>query len=155
MMNPFEVLVYNLNAMGFFGFILPWVFIFAIAFGLLVKSKILGDDMRIAAVVSIVLGFFVVGFGGIALANFFVNIFGIAAAVLAGLLVLVLFMSMAGIPIDQLAKSKAVLAVLIGIAALVFAVAAGAITSFVNTTTIAIVLVLIVMAVAIVFIAGK
>jgi len=152
-MNPFELLVYNLNTMGFFGFILPWVFIFCIAFGLLAKTKVLGDDTRIAAVVSIILGFFVVGYGGPGLANFFVNIFGIAAAVLAGILVLVLFMGMAGIPIDQLAKNKAVLAVLIGIAVLVFAVAAGAFTTMVNPTTIAIVLILIVMAAAVAFIA--
>jgi len=152
-MNPFEILVYNLNTMGFFGFILPWVFIFCIAFGLLAKTKVLGDDARIAAVVSIILGFFVVGYGGPGLANFFVNIFGIAAAVLAGILVLVLFMGMAGIPIDQLAKNKAVLAVLIGIAVLVFAVAAGAFTTMVNPTTIAIVLILIVMAAAVAFIA--
>jgi hypothetical protein len=152
-MNPFEILVYNLNTMGFFGFILPWVFIFCIAFGLLAKTKVLGDDARIAAVVSIILGFFVVGYGGPGLANFFVNIFGIAAAVLAGILVLVLFMGMAGIPIDQLAKNKAVLALLIGIAVLVFAVAAGAFTTIVNPTTIAIVLILIVMAAAVAFIA--
>jgi len=154
-MNPFEVLVHNLNALGFFGFLLPWVFIFVITFGILAKTKALGDDLRIAAVTSIVLGFFVVGFGGPWLASFFVNVFGIAAAVLAGILVLVLFMGMAGIPLDQLVKSKAVLAVLIGIAVLVFALAAGALSAVVNQTTIAIVLVLIVMAVAVVFIAGK
>ena len=152
-MNPFEVLVSNLNAMGFFGFILPWVFIFCISFGLLAKTKVLGDDTRVAAVVSIVLAFFVVGFGGLWLANFFVNVFGIAAAVLAGILVLMLFVGMAGIPIDQLTKNKAVLAVLIGIAVLVFAVAAGAFTTMVNPTTIAIVLILIVMAAAVAFIA--
>ncbi|MEM7815234.1 MAG: hypothetical protein QXF55_02755 [Candidatus Aenigmatarchaeota archaeon] len=154
-MNPFEVLVHNLNALGFFGFLLPWVFIFVVAFGLLAKTKALGDDMRIAAVASIVLGFFVVGFGGPWLASFFVNVFGLGAAVLAGLLVLVLFMGMTGMGLDQLAKNKAVLAVLIGIAVIVFAIAAGALSAVVNQTTIAIVLVLIVMAVAVVFIAGK
>lgn len=128
---------------------------FAVAFGLLAKSKVLGDDVRVSAVVSIVLAFFVVGFGGPGLASFFVNIFGIAAAVLAGLLVLVLFIGMTGIPLDQLVKSKAVLAALIGIAILVFALAAGAWSAVVNQTTIAIVLVLIVMAAAVVFIAGK
>jgi len=43
--------------------------------------------------------------------------------------------------------------VLIGIAVLVFAVAAGAFTTMVNPTTIAIVLILIVMAAAVAFIA--
>ena len=152
-LNPFEVLVHNLNTMGFFGFLLPWVFTFAIVFGLLAKSKIFGDDARISAVVAIVVGFFVVGYGGPGLASFFVNIFGIAAAVLAGILVLVLFMGMAGMPLDQLTKSKPALALIIGIAVLVFALAAGAWTAVVDPTTIAIVLILIVMAAAVVFIA--
>jgi hypothetical protein len=30
MANPFEILVMNLNQLGFFGFLLPWVFMFAI-----------------------------------------------------------------------------------------------------------------------------
>lgn len=154
-MNPFEILIRNLNDMGFFGFILPWVFMFCVSFGALAKAKILGDDLKIVAVVSIVLGFFVVGFGGPGLASFFVNVFGIAAAVIAGLLVLVLFMGMAGMPIDMLAKNKAVLVALIAIAIMVFVLAAGAWTVVANSTTVAIVLILIVMAVSIVFIAGK
>jgi len=154
-MNPFQALVYNLNAMGFFGFILPWLFTFAVVFGILVKTKPLGDDNRVSAIVAMVIGFFVVGFGGVGLANFFVNIFGMAAAILAGILVLVLFMGMAGIPLDQLTKSKSVLALLVGIAVLVFAIAVGGWGTVINQTTVAIVLVLIFMAAAVALITSK
>lgn len=152
MTNPFELLVQNLNALGFFGFLLPWIFMFTVAFGLLVKSKVLGDDKRVAAVVSLVLAFFIVGFGGPFLANFFVSVVGMAAVVLVGILAVVLFISMAGIPIEDLAKNKAVLAALIGIGIVIFVVALGAWAVVVDPTTIAIVLMIIIMALTFAFV---
>jgi hypothetical protein len=152
MPNPFELLVQNLNALGFFGFLLPWIFMFAVSFGLLVKSKVLGDDKRISAVVSLVLAFFIVGFGGPFLANFFVSAIGMAAVVLVGILVIILFINMAGIPVEDLAKNKAVLAALVGIGIIIFVVALGAWSTVANPTTIAIVLMIIIMALTFVFI---
>ena len=152
MANPFEVLVANLNSLGFFGFLLPWVFIFVVSYGLLSKTNVLGEDLRINAVLSIVLAFFVTGFGGPALANFFTTIFGVAAAVLAGILVLVLFMGMAGIGIEEIAKRRSVQVTLVGIAVIVFAVAAGGWSIVVRSDVIAIVLVLIVLAASVAFI---
>jgi hypothetical protein len=152
MVNPFEVLVSNLNALGFFGFLLPWVFIFVICYAILAKTKALGDDLRINAVLSIVLGFFVVGFGGPWLGSFFTTIFGAAAAILAGLLVLVLFFGMAGIPIEKTLSNKPVQAALIGIAIIIFAIAMGSWRVLVRTDVIAIVLVLVVLAAAVAFI---
>ncbi len=154
MANPFEIMVSNLNQLGFFGFLLPWIFIFVVVYGILYKTKVLGDDLRVNAVLSIVIGFFVVGFGGPPLASFFINIFGIAAAVIAGILVLLLFIGMAGIPLDQISKNRGALVFLIAIAVIIFFVAAGA-TVQVNQTTIAIVLMIIVLAGAISFITGK
>ena len=81
-MNPFEILVSNLNQMGFFGFLLPWLFMFAVVYGLLVKSKVLGEDQKIIGVVSLVSAFFVIGFGGVAIGTFFSNLFGIAAVIM-------------------------------------------------------------------------
>ena len=60
-MNPFELLVSNLNQMGFFGFLLPWLLMFAVTYGLLVKSKVLGEDQKLIGVISLVAAFFVVG----------------------------------------------------------------------------------------------
>jgi hypothetical protein len=152
MANPFEVLVSNLNALGFFGFLLPWVFIFVVAYGLLAKTKVLGEDHRINAVLSIVLAFFVTGFGGPWLANFFTTVFGVAAAVLAGILVLVLFMGMAGMSIEKMLHNKPIQVALIGIAILVFVVAAGGLSIAIRPDVVAIVLVLIVLAAAVAFI---
>lgn len=154
-MNPFELLVYNLNALGFFGFLLPWLFMFAVVFGLLAKTKILSEDPKVSAVVSLVLAFFVIGYGGPWLANFFVNLFGVAAVVIAGILVTVLFVSMAGGDIGELMKNKAVLALVVGLGIVVFVMVLGAWTVVADPNTIAIIVMLIVMAVAIVFITGK
>jgi hypothetical protein len=154
MANPFEIMVQNLNQLGFFGFLLPFVFIFVVVYGILFKSKVLGDDLRVNAVLSIVIAFFVVGYGGPGIASFFVNIFGVAAAVIAGILVLLLFIGIAGIPLDQLTKNRGVLITLIAIAVVVFFVAAGA-TVQISQTTIAIVLMIVILAAAISFITGK
>ncbi|MBI2583619.1 MAG: hypothetical protein HYW25_03045 [Candidatus Aenigmarchaeota archaeon] len=154
MANPFEIMVSNLNELGFFGFLLPWIFIFAITFGILAKTKVLGDDMRVSAVVSIVLGFFVVGFGGPFLADFFVNIFGIAAMVIAGILVLVLFMGMTGMSLEKIGDNKAVLVFFIGLAILIFFVALGGLFVRFTDDAAAIVLIIIVFAAAVAFITG-
>jgi len=152
MANPFEIFVANLNQLGFFGFLLPWIFVFAISFGLLAKTKVLGDDLKVSAVVSIIIGFFVMGFGGPFLANFFINIFGISAVILAGILIIVLFMAMSGIGIEDIAKSKATLAAMIGIGIIVFIISLGAIRVVVSPTVIAITLMLVVMIAAFAFI---
>ena len=154
MANPFEVLVSNLNQLGFFGFLLPWIFIFAVAFGILVKSKVLGEDKRVDAVVSIVLAFFVVGFGGPFLADFFVSLFGIAAMIIEGILVLVLFMGVAGISLDKISDNKAVLVFFVGLALVLFFVALGGLFVRVSNDTAATILIIIVLAAAVALITG-
>src|SRR3989344_7203876 len=85
MANPFEVMVMNLRDLGFFGFLFPWILMFALTFGLLLKSKAVGEDKKILGVISMVVAFFVIGFGGPILGNFLTSVFGIATIVLAGL----------------------------------------------------------------------
>ncbi len=82
------------------------------------------------------------------------NIFGIGAAVIAGILVLVLFMGMAGMKLDEIAKNKAVLVFFIAIAIIIFAVAAGATRVLVNQTTIATVLMIIFLGAIVYAVAG-
>ncbi|MBI5061869.1 MAG: hypothetical protein HZB67_06190 [Candidatus Aenigmarchaeota archaeon] len=146
--DPFSVLVCNLQQMGFFGFLLPWVFMFAVVFGLLLKTKVLGDDKRIAAVVALVVAFFVIGYGGPFLSNMLVNLFGIAAIVLAGILVTVLFVGMAGGDITKIFENKLAVGLVIGIGIVVFAIAAGALGAFsVSSDAIAVIFIIIIMAV--------
>jgi len=153
-MNPFEMLVVNLNQMGFFGFLLPWLLMFAVTYGLLLKSKALGEDHKIIGVVSLVTAFFVVGFGGIALGTFFQNIFGIASMLIAGILVIVLFVSMAGGNITKFMESKSIIALIFVIGIIVFAVALGSIGVSVGSDVVATIFIVIIMGIAVFFIAS-
>ena len=152
-MNPFEILVANLNALGFFGFLLPWLFIFAVVFALLLKTKVLTDDTKIIGVLSLVISFFVIGYGGPAMAMFFVNLFGMATLIIAGILVVILFVAMTGADIGKLANNNAVIAVVVGIGIVLFVTVAGALGSVqVSDSVIGIIFIIIVMAIAIFFV---
>src|SRR3972149_11152293 len=122
-MDPFSLLVGNLNSLGFFGFLFPWIFAFAIFYGLLTKAKVF-DNAKVVGVLSLVAAFFVIGFGGPFLAGFFVNLFGYATIIIAGILVIVLFLAMSGgDAVKILGDNKGVAAVLVGIGIVVFFIA--------------------------------
>ena len=77
-----------LRDLGFFEFLLPWLFMFAVTYGILMKVKLFGKDdntnKRIALALALVVAFFTVGFAGPSLANFFISIFGGASLIVAG-----------------------------------------------------------------------
>ena len=154
MADPFSILVANLNALGFFGFLLQWIFMFAVTYGLLAKAKFF-EDTKIVGVISLVLAFFVVGFGGPWLAGFFVNLFGYAAIIIAGLLVIVLFITMSGGSIGKFFDNKGVAAILVGIGIIVFFIAMGGFSVVVSDAVIGIIFIIIIMAIAVYFIAGN
>ena len=104
----------------FYGFLLPWIFTFAIVFGLLSQVKLFGDKgPKVNVALAFVIAFFVTGVAGPQLATFFINLFGGAAMYLAGILVLVLFMSLLGFKLETL-QHKAYLIVIIIIAIALF-----------------------------------
>lgn len=154
MADPFTTLVSNLDKMGFFGFILPFVFTFAVVFALLLKSKF-SENQRINGVIALVLAFFVIGFGGPALASFFVNIFGMAALVIAAILIIVLFVALTGADATKLLQNKAVYAVLAGVGIIIFWIALGSFGARISDSVIGIVFLIVFLAIAIYFVTGK
>jgi Na+/serine symporter len=85
----------SLLGLDFYGFLLPWIFTFAIVYGLLVKANIFGGvNRQISIALAFVIAFFVTAVGGPQLASFFTNFFGGAATYLAGILVIILFLNM-------------------------------------------------------------
>lgn len=151
MADPFTLLVSNLNAMGFFGFLLPWLFTFAAFFALFLKSPWV-EDKRIMGVLSLVIAFFVIGFGGPALGSFFVNLFGLSVMIIAVLLVIMLFVTMTGADITTIFGNKNIAVVLTGIGIIIAAIAIGSFGVRVDDSVIGIVFVIIILAVAVVFI---
>ncbi len=124
--DPFTVLT-QLGP-GFYGIFLPFLFTFAIVFGLLEKVKVI-PNTRINAVLAFVLGFFVAAVGGPQLAAFFISISSGAAIFLAGFLVIILMVTLFGYGKDGDFKHTAVLAVVIIIGIVLFLSSTG---SFIN-----------------------
>ena len=85
----------------FYGFLLPWLFTFAIVYGLLMKLHLFGKEgtsinSKVSIALSFVIAFFVTGAAGPQLAAFFINLFGGASVYLAGILVIILFLALIG-----------------------------------------------------------
>ena len=154
MADPFTILVQNLNGLGFFGFLLPWIFVFVVVYGLLLKSKFF-EDKKIIGVLSLVVAFFAIGFGGPPLANFFVSLFGFGTLILAVILIIVLFLAMTGRDISKIGDTRSLTAVFAGIAIVIFAVAAGSYGVNITDSVVGIVFIIIVLAVAIMFVTGN
>ena len=86
---------------------------------------------------------------------FFQSLFGLAAIVLAGILVTVLFVAMAGGDISKLVENRAVMALLAGVGIIVFMIVLGTLGVGIQSDMVAAIFMVIVMAIAVVFIAGK
>ncbi|MCX6815660.1 MAG: hypothetical protein NT120_02320 [Candidatus Aenigmarchaeota archaeon] len=152
--NPFATL-----GIDFYGFFLPWIFTFAIVYGLLYKLKLFGDiNPRISAALAFVIAFFVTAVGGPQLALFFTSIFGGASMFLAGILVVILFAAMLGYGGgDKKFQHTGALVIVIIIGVILFLASSG---SFVSVNVISpgmagIVFWLVIIIVAIYFVMGK
>jgi len=151
--NPFASL-----GIDFYGFFLPWIFTFAIVYGLLSKANIFGgDNKRISAALAFVVAFFVTAVGGPQLALFFTSIFGGASMFLAGILVIILFLAMLGRPIGELHKNMWAVAAVVILGIMLFLASSG---QFVSVAVIGpdiagLVFWLIIIVVAIYFVMGK
>ncbi len=62
MVNSFLTVAQRLHELGFFNFVLPWFIVAAVFYGLLRKSKVLGEGIAVNGVVSLTAAFFVWGY---------------------------------------------------------------------------------------------
>ncbi len=105
----------------FYGFLLPWIFTFAIVYGLLSKLNLFDKKSpKINVALGFVIAFFVTGAAGPQMAAFFINLFGGAAVYLAGILVVILFIAMLGKDINDVFKHSIYIIVVILIAVFLF-----------------------------------
>jgi hypothetical protein len=106
----------GLNSLTFYGFLLPWIFTFAIVYGLLSRVSLFGgakDKVNIA--LAFVIAFFVTGVGGPQLASFFTTLFGGASVFLAGILVIILFAALIKKEDKIMTTATVIVVVIIGI----------------------------------------
>lgn len=148
---PFTLNPASILGPEFYGFLLPWLFTFAIVYGLLAKLDIFGKkNDKISLALAFVIAFFVTGAAGPQLAAFFINLFGGASVYLAGILVIILFMAMLGYKLEKLQHNIYVIVVII-IGILLFLGSSGYFTGYVvldsSVATLAFWLIIIVIAV--------
>ena len=98
----------------FYGFILPFLFTFAIVYGLLIKANLFGKNERVAPMLALVIAFFVTAVGGPTLAAFFTNLFGGASMFLGGILVVILLVTLVSGKYQTMNLAVIVITVLIG-----------------------------------------
>jgi hypothetical protein len=121
----FEDVLTALRNLGFYDFLLPWLFTFAVVYGLLRASKLFGDvNQKISAALALIVAFFVTGYAGPSMASFFTTIFGGASMVIAGILVIVLFVSLVGFEMKDIKKTGALI-ILIIVGVVLWLVSAG------------------------------
>lgn len=120
-----DAVIAALRQLGFYDFLLPWLFTFAIVYGLILKLALFGDaTKKIAIVLGLVTAFFVTGFGGAALSRFFISIFGGGVIIISGVLVILLFLGMVGKSPEDLSKGGT-LAVMIVVGIVLWLLATG------------------------------
>ncbi|MBI2233142.1 MAG: hypothetical protein HYU56_04430 [Candidatus Aenigmarchaeota archaeon] len=138
----------------FYGFILPFLFTFAIVYGLLTKASMFGAKSdRINAILALVMGFFVTAVGGPTLAAFFTNLFGGASMFLGGILVVILLVTL--VRGESQTKNLAVIVITVLIGAFLFlssSSATGFIGIAVDSTTATLAFALVVILIAIYYI---
>jgi len=97
----FASIITQLNRLGFYGFILPWLLMFALVYGLLKRSGVFGKEGdKVAAVVAMALAFFITSYTGIG--DYFIAISGLGGMLLGALLIVVLFFALLGFQVDSL-----------------------------------------------------
>ncbi len=99
-------IVGNLDRLGFYDFVLPWLLFFALIRAIVDKSGVVGTDAKINSIIAAVIAFFVVNFtpvGGIS--AYYSTLFGSSAMILATLLVFVLFTGVLGLKPKDLIES--------------------------------------------------
>jgi len=79
----------NLQQLGFFSYLLPFLIIFAVVFGILSKVRIFGDNKSIDAIISLAVGLMALQFGIVS--SFFAELFprlGVGLSVILVILIL-------------------------------------------------------------------
>ena len=96
-------LIGNMQDIGFYDILLPWALFFAIVYGLLMKVGPFEGNKSIASIISMAIAFFAVAYTpfGMSFGTYLAEMFGKSGTILAGLLVLSLFLGMAGLKLPE------------------------------------------------------
>lgn len=130
-MANFDSFLGNLNNMGFYNFVLPWILFLTLFFLILQNAPFMPSDEKrkksIAIVVGAILSFFAVNFpiNGIPLGSLLSNLFGWGGIYIAGILVVLLFLGMFGFNLSTLIENKVALSFVLLLLGIIVLSAAG------------------------------
>jgi hypothetical protein len=152
LVNPFPPMILGLEKIGVFLFLFPFLLTLAITYGVLSYALEKQLEKTARALISIVMGFFVMLFSlwnpGIVV--FFANAFGFTLIVGTGLLGIIILLGLVGIKFEDLTKNEKAKWIFTGslilIGVIIFAVSAGSAifgTDFLQSTEIMTIVVLI------------
>jgi len=105
----FSGIVGNLQNLGFYDFVLPWLLFFAVILGVLNKVAIFGAaNSRLNSIISAVLAFFIVAFTpiGTSMGSYLVTVFGAGGMFIAVIILLVLLGGALGFTPESFIKDK-------------------------------------------------
>jgi hypothetical protein len=162
-----DMLIGNLNHIGFYDFLLPYILFLAIVFGILAKYEPFkpadgSSSVFINGVIAISVSFFIINYTPIGL--YFTQLFAITATVLGAILVLMLVSGMFGVDIKETTLQGNVKHFVVGfgaiVALIIFYIAAASYYGFnlfvglarINSDTIITYVILTIMAVIVFFI---
>ncbi|MCK5698918.1 MAG: hypothetical protein KAH93_03655 [Candidatus Aenigmarchaeota archaeon] len=128
----FNSFLANLNSMGFYDFVLPWILFLVIFFVIIERAPFLTKETtkkkQIAIIIAAILAFFTVNFpvNGIPFGIVLSNMFGWTGVYVAAILVVILFLGMGGLQLTDLTgTSKFMLGLLLVLVAILVLGAAG------------------------------
>jgi hypothetical protein len=150
--NPFPVMILGLEKIGVFLYLFPFLLTLALTYGVLSYAMEKQLEKSARALISIVMGFFVMLFSlwnpGIVV--FFANAFGFTLIVGAGLLGIIILLGLVGLRFEDLMKNEKAKWVFTGslilIGVIIFAVSAGSAifgTEFLQSTEVMTIVVLV------------
>ncbi len=97
-MSVLQIMIGNLRQLGFFDFILPWVFAFAITWGSIKMAGLFNNQDAVAGIISLVVAFFVTNYTPYGyIGMFFTKLFGESSMVMGGILIGVLLLGLIGV----------------------------------------------------------
>lgn len=104
--GAFQILIQNMNRLGFFQFLFPFLLALAIVYGLMTWALEKQIPRAARGVISLIIAFFVMLYSSwnVMIVNFFANLSGIWLVVATGILFIVILLALAGQRPDELMK---------------------------------------------------
>ncbi len=108
----FNLLIANMQNLGFYDFVLPWLLFLCIIYVIMLAAPFLQDrevdKKRVSILISAIISFFIIAYpvGGSSFGVFLVALFGTSGIYIAAALVLIILLGTFGININDLGPKK-------------------------------------------------